>query len=296
MTGMKNNREKYILAISAGMFLAIWGITGIKNVQIKQTVTTTPKIAPVKQIWLSPTPTIKPTPKSVGTAEWQKKYGPCLKVNVLMYHHVEELADAARKNQTNLAVSPGWFRKQMEYLKVKGYKIIGPDELVAAFNGDEKLPVKTAMITLDDAYEDNFINAYPILKEYGFKATIFIPTGLVTVQDHLNWDQIMEMSRSGLIYFGNHTWSHHSSGGTLDVEKREIGIADNQLAEKDLNRSKIFAYPYGNSSMNAERVLTDLNYNLAFTTVHGNFLCKGQRLILPRVRVGNAQLNSFGVY
>jgi peptidoglycan/xylan/chitin deacetylase (PgdA/CDA1 family) len=212
-----------------------------------------------------------------------------------MFHHIESEAEAKPKNQTSLAVTPEFFAKDMAYLQTHGYTPIYPRDLTNFFDNGTPLPKKAVMITLDDGYEDNYINAYPILKQYGFKATIFTPTGLVDNPDYLSWDQIKEMAGSGLVYFANHTWSHHSSAGTLAVQDKEISLADSQLAQNGLNVDKIFAYPYGNPSTDAEKILTKYGYKLAFTTVPGMTMCKGKRFTLPRTRMGNADLNHYGL-
>jgi len=240
---------------------------------------------------VTPTPTTKP----ITLADLNNKYGPCVKVPVLMFHHIESEAEAKLNHQTGLAVSPEFFAKDMEYLKIHGYTTIFPKDLINFFDKEESLPKKSVMITLDDAYKDNYTNAYPILKQYGFKATIFTPTGLVQNPDYLSWQQIKEMNDSGLIYFANHTWSHHSSAGSLELQDKEISLADKQLAERGQNSDKVFAYPYGNTSTDAEKILTKYDYKLAFTTVHGNILCKGKRFTLPRIRMNNAELNYFGL-
>ncbi len=149
-------------------------------------------------------------------------------------------------------------------------------------------------MTFDDAYGDFYVNAYPLLKDLGLKATVFTPTGLVQNNGYLTWNQISEMAGSGLIYFANHTWSHKSVGVAHDVVSKEIGTSDSQLSEKGLNPSKIFAYPYGNSSDFAVSFLSQLGYKAAFTTWPGSTLCKKQRLTLPRIRVGNAPLSAYG--
>jgi peptidoglycan/xylan/chitin deacetylase (PgdA/CDA1 family) len=239
--------------------------------------------------------TLTPTPKPVSFADLNKQYGPCAKVPVLMFHHIESAAEAKLNHQTSLAVTPEFFAQDMEYLKTHGYTTIFPRDLVNFFDNNVPLPKKPVMITLDDAYEDNYVNAYPILKQYGFKATIFTPTGLVDNPDYLNWDQIREMNGSGLVYFANHTWSHHNSAGSLELQDKEIRLADGQLAEKSQNTDKIFAYPYGNPSVDAEKILLKYGYKLAFTTSPGSVMCKGKRFILPRTRMGNAGLNHFGL-
>ncbi|MCX6726642.1 MAG: polysaccharide deacetylase family protein [Candidatus Shapirobacteria bacterium] len=242
---------------------------------------------------LIPTVTIIPTQKPITIDDLNKKYGPCTKVSVLMYHHIQDEATAKVNNQVSLTVTPEFFRKHLQYLKDKGYSVIGMTDLNNFFNKAVALPKKSAIITLDDAYEDNYTNAYPILKEFGYKATIFVPTGHVMGLEYLTWDRMRQMS--DLVYFANHTWSHHASTGSAQVLEKEISLADKQLAEHGFNSDKVFAYPYGNPSGEAEKILAKYNYTLAFTTTHGNIMCKSQKYILSRIRIGNAPLSSYGL-
>ena len=226
--------------------------------------------------------------------ELNKTVGPCVKLPVMMFHHIEEEADAKVKGQTGLNVTPEYFRKDMEYLKTHGYTTIFLNQLADFFNTKTPLPKKAVAITLDDGYQDNYQKMYPILKEYGFRATIFTPTGLLQNPDYLTWQNIAEMSSSGLVYFANHTWSHHPSSGSVATQDKEISLANTQLSDHGQDPNKIFAYPYGNPSKDAEIVLAKYNFQLAFTTRHGSIMCKGQKYELPRIRIGNAPLSSYG--
>lgn len=238
-------------------------------------------------------PTLVPTIKQLSFDELNKIFGPCVKVNVLMYHHIQSNEEASLKKQNSLSVTPDFFRKHLQYLKDNNYSLIEVKDLIDFFDGNKKLSGKLAMITLDDAYQDNYTNAYPILKELGIKATIFSPTGLINNLDYLTWDEMNQMK--DLVYFGNHTWSHHSSSGTKETLEQEVSLADNQLVEKGLNDQKVFAYPYGKPSGNAQDILRKKGYKIAFTTNYGNIMCKNKALELPRIRVGNAALSSFGL-
>lgn len=251
----------------------------------------TPTIIPV----ISPATVATPSAKPMSFEEQNKLYGPCVKLDVLMYHHIQELRLVKSKGDKNLTVDTEIFKKQMEYLKEKKYSVIGMTDLKNFFDKNIPLPIKPVLITADDAYEDNYLDMFPILKEFGFKATIFVPTGLINNPGYLKWNQIEEMKNSGLIYLANHTWSHHNSGGTIDLQDKEIGTANSQLIERGLNSDKIFAYPYGKSSVNSQKSLKELDYQIAFTTNHGNVICKKQSLELPRIRVGNSQLNNYGL-
>jgi peptidoglycan/xylan/chitin deacetylase (PgdA/CDA1 family) len=241
----------------------------------------------------SPTAVLSPTPTPITVEGMNQSYGPCAKVNVLMYHHIQEEETAKKNGQTGLTVTPEFFRKHLQYLKDNGYSVITMAELKNFFNGGVALPKKAVMITIDDGYKDNYEKAYPILKEFGMKATIFTATGLLNNSGYMTWDDLNQMK--DLVYFANHTWSHHSSAGTKEKLTEEITRADKQLSEHGLNPNKIFAYPYGNPGKTAEDILKANGYEIAFTTVHGNILCKGKSLELPRIRVGNASLKSYGL-
>ena len=219
----------------------------------------------------------------------------CADVKVLMYHHIRDAKEAQEKNQTGLNVTPDYFEQHMKYLREEGYAVIGMDQLISFLDDGIKLPDKSAMITVDDGYEDNYLDMFPILKKYGFRAIIFTPTGLVEKPDYLTWKQIEEMNNSGLITFANHTWSHHGSQGTKEKQLEEIGTANKELEEKELNVQKTFAYPYGRASDNAKEVLRELGYKLAFTTTRGTMMCRESRFDLPRIRAGNASLASYGL-
>ncbi|MBP9817184.1 polysaccharide deacetylase family protein [Candidatus Shapirobacteria bacterium] len=243
------------------------------------------------------TPTLIPTPsiKVLSFEEMNKYYGPCVVAPTLMYHHIQPEVEAKTKGQGGLSISPDWLRKHLEYLRMNGYTIIDAHDLNGFFDNGLKLPNKPVIITWDDAYEDNYSFALPIIREQVAKVTLFTPTGLVTNPDYLNWEQIREMAGSGLVYFGNHTWSHQSMKTTAEKIREEIGTADKQLVEHGLNSHKVFAYPYGSYSKLAEEELKRLGYGLAFGTKSGKILCKGMRLDLPRVRVGNAPLSRYGI-
>jgi peptidoglycan/xylan/chitin deacetylase (PgdA/CDA1 family) len=246
------------------------------------------------------TPTIvmpSPTQKAIALtfSGMIQQYGPCTQAPTLMYHHIQPEAEATQKGQKNLSVFTSNFQSQMNYLKDKGYNPISMRQLTEFFDTGAGLPPKPVLLTFDDAYQDFFTDAYPILRDLNFPATLFVPTGLVDNPDYVTWGQIEEMKGSGLILFANHTWSHHSMKADPQTDTREITTADQQLNDKGLNNPKVFAYPYGGINVSAQKDLVSLNYQLAFTTQYGKILCKGQRYILPRVRVGNVSLSSYGL-
>lgn len=240
----------------------------------------------------TPTPTPKPTPKPLTFAEMNVLYGPCVHLPVLMYHHIQSEEAAKTNKQTSITVYTDYFEKQMQYLKDKGYTAITMNDVISFFDNGTKIPAKSVLITFDDAYEDFYTDAFPILQKLNFQATMFVPTGLINNPGYLNWEQIISMN--GTILFANHTWSHKNVKTTEASMEYEILTADTQLSDHVLNIPKTFAYPFGLDSVSSEKYLASLSYKLAFTTIPGSTLCVKQRLALPRIRIGNTTLSSYG--
>ncbi len=110
-------------------------------------------------------------------------------VLVLNYHMVNSMF-------ISLAIEPDDFDWQMKYLVDHGYHTITPDELYDFLAGTGKLPERPVLITFDDGYVDNYTTAYPILKKYNLKATIFVVTGFLSKRKgYLTWDQLREMEQ-----------------------------------------------------------------------------------------------------
>ena len=114
-------------------------------------------------------------------------------VPVLNYHQVNN------KYQTVLTMKPENFDEQMKYLHDNDYHSITQEEFDAYMSGDGDLPDRPVMITFDDGYIDNYKEAYPILKKYGFTATIFVITDLVGKPGYLTWPMIQEMAADGVM-------------------------------------------------------------------------------------------------
>ena len=142
---------------------------------------------------------------------FNKRGIPCI-----MYHNISE----------NKGVNVETFTKQIENLKdMNTFKFEEMEKL------NNKLPKNSVLITFDDGYADNYTNAYPILKQYNLKATIFLNTAYIDVDPfYLNWEQIKEMYNSGLVDFQLHTHSHFSVINKLKIS-RFFGEKDKENKE-----------------------------------------------------------------
>ncbi|MEK7857894.1 MAG: polysaccharide deacetylase family protein [Elusimicrobiota bacterium] len=179
----------------------------------------------------------------------------------LMYHKIGDFPPGSQLQK--LWVTAADFRKQLQYLKDRGYTSMTFAELRAAELGKAPMPEKPVLITFDDGYANNYEIAFPLLKEFGMKGNIFLV--YETMEKHnawhdpatepwlrmLTWAQIQEMQDCGLVEFGSHTMKHRNlSEIPLDDVRWEVSESKKRLEEK-LGREQIgFAYPYGSGAYN----------------------------------------------
>ena len=124
----------------------------------------------------------------------------------LMYHSID-----SEKNKGGIFVDE--FEEHIKWIKDK--KTFKMEELKGL---DYTLPLNSILITFDDGYKNNYTLAFPILKKYNMKATIFLNTKFIEKDEtYLNWDEIREMYKSGLIDFQLHTHSHQLTVKDIEV-------------------------------------------------------------------------------
>ena len=108
------------------------------------------------------------------------------KAIILMYHNIDNPPNGARI--PNLYVTPRMFRFQMWYLKTAGFGVVSIKDLLEAVEAGN-MRRSVVSITFDDGYADFYKNAYPVLKQYGYPATVYVVSGLVgkeNVWDYTN--------------------------------------------------------------------------------------------------------------
>lgn len=111
-------------------------------------------------------------------------------LTVLNYHRVEDHSKPGFDTyRSNVSATPELFAAQMEYVK-QHYNVITCDHLVAWLERQVKLPPYPVLITFDDGYKDNLIHAYPILKQHGFSAVIFLATAYIGRSIPFYWDYV----------------------------------------------------------------------------------------------------------
>lgn len=187
-------------------------------------------------------------------------------IPVLNYHQINDEAHNA------LTVSTPEFEAQMKYLAENGYHPITTEELADYLEKGASLPEKPILITFDDGYIDNYKNAYPILKKYNLKGTIFIITDYLNVYpNYLTWEIAQEMQDSGIIDIQCHTMTHVELSKLDSYEEVRHEALDSKKAieahlEKDVHS---IAYPCGSYDDTVLAVVREGGYRTAFTVNYG---------------------------
>ncbi len=211
---------------------------------------------------------------------------------ILMYHSVAFSFEAPFPGCVR--IRPSVFAKQMQYLKDHRYQVMDLDVLFQKVVEGESLPPKTVAITFDDGYLDNYVNAFPILKFYGFPATIFLVThNIGNDPKFITWDHAREMEKNG-IRFGNHTATHpHLPSSSLEIVRQEILEAKEKLSKELQNPSQILCYPFGEYTMQIQRLAQECGYEGAVATSVDGELPLADRYAFRRLKISESAQNKF---
>jgi peptidoglycan/xylan/chitin deacetylase (PgdA/CDA1 family) len=186
-------------------------------------------------------------------------------IPVLMYHNV---SPAAEGNTAN--VTPERFKQQMSFIKSNNYKVITPLEYSQILKeGKSKSAKNLVMLTFDDGYENNYTYAYPVLKENGFTAVIFVVVNKIGQEGYLTIDEIKEMQKSGIV-IASHTLNEKYVPSLKKVRlTEELCGSKEKLQQLTGKPVEFFAYCSGGYTIQAQKILKDAGYLLAFTTNRG---------------------------
>ncbi len=235
-------------------------------------------------------------------------------IPVITYHHVNNISG------DTVTVSSDYFEGQLRYLADHGYESIFLDDLVVYLNGEtvkhsrstakqcrftgsavrqypkgKPFSGRTVVLTFDDGYLDNWVYAYPVLKKYRMKATIFVITSL-TKHSHsnlipeipphsetrpaavlgkgpsdyyLSWEEMREMEASGLVDIQSHTHTHKKlvePGVNIEEELSQ----SKAIIEKELKKEcKFISWPWGIGGDEVIALARQLGYRGAVITKKG---------------------------
>ena len=222
------------------------------------------------------------------------------RIPILMYHRI---ADDGPLDLAPYRVTPEMFARQMQFLHRNGYQTVSVDEASKSYGtSDEPRPGRLIALTFDDGYRDFLEAAWPILRRYGYSATVYLPTDFVggraewdaTYGDPaplLSWEEVRALSAEG-VRFGSHSRTH-----------RRLAAVDRADWSTELNHSReaiwsvtgqqvtSFCYPFGDNDPDLRQAVAEVGYEhaVAFGVTDGADL-----FALPRIDVpGTNSLDQF---
>ncbi|GKU26266.1 polysaccharide deacetylase family protein [Clostridium folliculivorans] len=210
---------------------------------------------------------------------------------ILCYHDINSAKG------TDLVLDPAKFKEQMKYLKDNGYFPITLDELYSYFKDNKGIPEKSIVITFDDGYVGTYTYAFPILKEFGFKATIFMISDSVNNPSYLNVEQLKELSKYGIdiqSHFGE-----VSNISKLNLDKQIDTLKKSkQTLEGFLSKPISYvAFPSSNLSEDSKKAAEQAGYKMSFNLQNTSLALADKKdniYNLDRLYIGNKHsLNDF---
>lgn len=211
-------------------------------------------------------------------------------VPILMYHYISVPPPDAGIYRLDLSVTPENFEAQLAWLRSQGYTAIALRDLIYHLTLGRPLPENPIALTFDDGYRDNYDNALPLLKKYGFVATFFLVTRPIDVGDpnYMTWDMVVEMHRAGMS-MQPHGYRHYDlKGRSTDLLIYEIVGAKEAIEARTGETVRFFSYPAGSYDRHTIEVLKSAHFWAAVTTVQGSRQSSAAPFELQRLRMRGA--------
>jgi len=226
---------------------------------------------------------------------WSARY--C--VPILTYHSSSEnlfgRVHPYRQINTPLPI----FARQMQWLRQNGYRTINLSELLGVFETGSDLSRKV-VLTFDDGYRDFYADAYPVLRRFGFTATVFLATDRIrdtSVRlegaDYLTWKEVRELHSEG-ISFGSHSVTHADlrSLGPEQIDY-ELGFSKETIEQQIGASVESFSYPFTLPEEDGDFIryladsLENMGYSNGVSSTIGRATPEGARFFMPRLSVNS---------
>ena len=200
-----------------------------------------------------------------------------------------------------LTVSAELFERQLVALRERGLRAGGPADLQTLAAGEGLAP--SVFLTFDDGFRDNYETVMPLLREYGFRAFVFVLPPLVDQGAPLDWPEVADdcrrfpetmrsvtwemlgEMREGPFEVGSHTLTHpHLTELGGDALRDELADSRARIVER-LGSCDTIAYPFGSWSQEVARAAADCGYRFAFTLPTKTGQRQATPLSIPRINV-----------
>ena len=281
----------------------LWGLAGCGGSTPTATATRTAAASGAPTASTSPgsSASAVPTP-SPAAGRWPLPIaglvppaGFALHVPILMYHRIVDPAQAGDA-LPGLVVPPALFSRQMAALSAAGWRTVTVAQVFDALQHGRALPPRTVAISFDDGYDDDYANALPILRRYGYVATAYVISGRIRATNppgtFLTPAHVAALAAAGW-EIGDHTVSHLELPALAPAFRHaQVMGAWQRIEALTGERPATFAYPAGRFDAASIAELARDGFGLALTTAGGALETWANRLAAPRVRVTPSTLPS----
>ncbi|GAC1369488.1 MAG: polysaccharide deacetylase family protein [Aquirhabdus sp.] len=161
---------------------------------------------------------------------------------------------------SGMNMPPARFERLLQILQRQGREFVTVSELVT----NPQVPNQVAL-TFDDGFADNYEYAFPLLKKYHAKATIYIAPDIPAIKK-LSPEQIHEMAESGLVEFGAHSVNHVNLTRLDDAQAVQEIQNSKEIIESMVGSCRSFAYPYGRFEERHEAMVAAAGFSSAVST------------------------------
>ncbi len=220
-----------------------------------------------------------------------------MNIPILMYHQIDE-PPRRGTSLRGLIVAPQSFARQMFLLKILGYQGLSMRALEPYLTGEKQ--GKVVGITFDDGYQNNLINALPILKKNNFTATCYGVSSMIGGTN--SWDRDKGIAEKPLMTqndwrawrdagmdIGSHTRTHANlTQLPADKAREQIATAKDELEQALDCEVRHFCYPYGQFSPEHSAMVKAAGYITATTTQRGRVSVGADPFTLRRIMVARA--------
>lgn len=197
----------------------------------------------------------------------------------LVYHRVGD----SRYPSTNASIEE--FEAHLRYLQQEKFRVLTMADAMKYLREPGQRE-KAVVITIDDGYMSFYENGLPLLKKYGFPATLFINTETVGGSSYMDWPQLEACVEAGM-EIGNHSHSHayflnEAAPGRYATFRQDVEVAQALIEEKLKLEPTIFAYPYGEFDPEMADVIEDMGFAAAVAQNSGVMYAASNLYRLPR--------------
>ncbi len=206
---------------------------------------------------------------------------PAKEVICLVYHRF------GNDDYPSTNIDTGLFRKHLNYLNNNDYSVLTLGKAVAKLQKGNLKKGKYAVITVDDGYKTFKTGAMPILKRFGYKATLFVNTESVGGNQYLDWETLKSLQGQG-IEIANHSHSHAhflnkaDQNGFKNYFRKDLRKAQAEIKDHLGIEPALYAYPYGEFNPTMKKLLKEEGFKAAVTQNSGVLNQNSDFYAIPR--------------